>query len=142
MVARNTYALFIIYSSFLKKEKYYFLFWKCGVQDLPKSDIAAANFGFASEDIGDYIFDVLARFGCTYESSNEENELQVLKKAKTDFPYKSTNHCLSTSVIVETLFSRYGIIMCRSSQKIYGSWIIERLVFSNVPINTFGARSK
>jgi len=118
----------------------------CGVQDLPKSDIAAANFGFASEDIGDYIFDVLARFGCTYESSNEENELQVLKKAKTDFPYKSTNHCLSTSVIVETLFSRCGIIMRpHSSQKVHGSWsdpnTLERLVF-HFPIKTVGARSK
>ena len=45
------------------------------------------------------------------ESINEEYDTQVLKKAKTEFPYKSTNHCVSTSVMVETLFSRCGIIM-------------------------------
>ena len=40
----------------------------CGVQDIPESEIASASFGFAAEDIDDYIFDVLARNGRTYES--------------------------------------------------------------------------
>ena len=49
------------------------------------------------------------------QSINEECDTQALKKAKTESPYKSTNHCVSTPVMVETLFSRRGIIMrpCR-----------------------------
>ena len=35
----------------------------CGVQDLPESEIASASFGFAAEDIGDYIFDALPATG-------------------------------------------------------------------------------
>jgi hypothetical protein len=34
----------------------------CGVQDLPEGEAAAATFGFAAEDIGDYVFDVLAKY--------------------------------------------------------------------------------
>ena len=34
----------------------------CGVQDLPEGEAAAASFGFAAEDIGDYVFDVLAKY--------------------------------------------------------------------------------
>ena len=52
----------------------------------------------------------------------------MLKKAKTEFPYKSTNHCISTSVIVEILFSRCGIIMC-SHRRGMGPNTLERLVF-------------
>lgn len=34
----------------------------CGVQDLPESVEAAAAFGFTADDIGDYLFDVLASY--------------------------------------------------------------------------------
>ena len=54
--------------------------------------------------------------------------MQVLKKAKTEFPYKSTNHCISTSVIVEILFSRCGIIM-RPHRRCMDPNTLERLVF-------------
>ena len=62
------------------------------------------------------------------ESINEEYDTQVLKKAKTEFPYKSTNHCVSTSVMVETLFSRCGIIM-RPHRRCMDPSTLERLVF-------------
>ena len=52
----------------------------------------------------------------------------MLKKAKTEFPYKSTNHCVSTSVMVETLFSRCGIIM-RPHRRCMDPSTLERLVF-------------
>ena len=53
--------------------------------------------------------------------------MRVLKKAKTEFPYKSTNHCVSTSVMVETLFSRCGIIM-RPHRRCMDPSTLERLV--------------
>ena len=62
------------------------------------------------------------------ESINEEYDTQVLKKAKTEFPYKSTNHCVSTSVMVKTLFSRCGIIM-RPHRRCMDPSTLERLVF-------------
>lgn len=43
--------------------------------------------------------------------ADEEFEQQVNKKNKREFPYRSTAHVAVTSVIVERLFSRCGIIM-------------------------------
>jgi len=70
------------------------------------------------------------------QSINEEYDMQVLKKAKTEFPCKSTDHCVSTSVIVETLFSGCGVIM-RPHRRCMDPNTLERLFFY-VPIKTFG----
>ena len=40
----------------------------CGVQDLPETVEAAASFGFTADDIGDYLFDVLASYGHDFSS--------------------------------------------------------------------------
>jgi hypothetical protein len=43
----------------------------CGVQDLPDDEIdghRAEDVGFSAEDFGDYLFDVLAKFGKTFEA--------------------------------------------------------------------------
>lgn len=42
----------------------------CGVQDLPDEDIGenANSFGFSAEDLGDYLFDVLASYDRSFES--------------------------------------------------------------------------
>ena len=40
----------------------------CGVQDLPEGEEAAKGFGFAAEDIGDYLFDVLAKYDRDYSA--------------------------------------------------------------------------
>ena len=44
--------------------------------------------------------------------ADDEYEMRVLKKSKVEFPYVDTSHVAGTSVIVEQLFSRCGIIMC------------------------------
>ena len=38
------------------------------VQDLPETVEAAASFGFTADDIGDYLFDVLASYGHDFSS--------------------------------------------------------------------------
>jgi hypothetical protein len=40
----------------------------CGVQDLPETEEAKKSFGFAAEDIGDYLFDVLALYDRDFTS--------------------------------------------------------------------------
>ena len=40
----------------------------CGVQDLPETVEAAASFGFTADDIGDYLFDVLASYDRDFSS--------------------------------------------------------------------------
>jgi len=40
----------------------------CGVQDLPETEEAKQTFGFAAEDIGDYLFDVLAVYNRDFSS--------------------------------------------------------------------------
>ena len=40
----------------------------CGVQDLPEGEEAVKGFGFAAEDIGDYLFDVLAKYDRDYSA--------------------------------------------------------------------------
>jgi hypothetical protein len=43
-------------------------FIACGVQDLPETVEASASFGFTADDIGDYLFDVLASYGHDFSS--------------------------------------------------------------------------
>ena len=40
----------------------------CGVQDIPASAKEAENFGFAVEDIGDYLYDTLRFYGLDLEA--------------------------------------------------------------------------
>jgi hypothetical protein len=40
----------------------------CGVQDLPTNSDEAKDFGFTAEDLGDYIYDVLQRYGKDWQS--------------------------------------------------------------------------
>lgn len=40
----------------------------CGVQPSPIDAVESRNFGFTAADIGDYLFDVLARYDKSYES--------------------------------------------------------------------------
>ena len=40
--------------------------------------------------------------------ADEDYDMQILKKAKTEFPYEDTSHVAGASAIVEQLFSRCG----------------------------------
>ena len=53
--------------------------------------------------------------------------MRVLKKSKVEFPYVDTGHVACTSVIVEQLFSRCGIVM-RPHRRLMDPSTLEMLV--------------
>ena len=59
--------------------------------------------------------------------TDDEYEMRVLKKSKVEFPYVDTSHVAGTSVIVEQLFSRCGIIM-RPHRRLMDPSTLEMLV--------------
>ena len=59
--------------------------------------------------------------------ADDEYEMRVLKKSKVEFPYVDTSHVAGTSVIVEQLFSRCGIIM-RPHRRLMDPSTLEMLV--------------
>jgi hypothetical protein len=59
-------AIFATYSS--PKGNVVHRLLSCGVQDLPATNEDVESFGFAAEDIGDYLFDVLANYNRTYDA--------------------------------------------------------------------------
>ena len=59
--------------------------------------------------------------------ADDEYEMRVLKKSKMEFPYVDTSHVAGTSVIVEQLFSRCGIIM-RPHRRLMDPSTLEMLV--------------
>ena len=61
------------------------------------------------------------------KDADDEFELRVLKKSKKEFPYVDTSHVSATSVIVEQLFSRCGIIM-RPHRRLMDPYTLELLV--------------
>jgi hypothetical protein len=61
------------------------------------------------------------------KEADDENDMRVLKKSKIEFPYVDTSHVAGTSVIVEQLFSRCGIIM-RPHRRLMDPSTLEMLV--------------
>jgi len=60
--------------------------------------------------------------------ADEEYDMQVLKKAKIEFPYEDTSHVAGASAIVEQLFSRCGIIMSPHRRGVMDPSTLEMLV--------------
>jgi len=58
---------------------------------------------------------------------DDDYNMRVLKKSKIEFPYVDTSHVAGTSVIVEKLFSRCGIIM-RPHRRLMDPSTLEMLI--------------
>ena len=61
------------------------------------------------------------------KEADDEYDMRELKKSKIEFPYVDTSHVAGTSVIVEQLFSRCGIIM-RPHRRLMDPSTLEMLI--------------